>query len=266
MTGAAGGRRNASDPVRAVVFDLDGVLVDSLAVAREAFVLAYAEVVGDGVAPVEEYCRHPGRYLPEVLALLGLPAAMAGPFVRESNRLAHRVTPVDGVVELLGVLRGRGLGLAVATGRSGVRARDLLGALGLLSLVDHVVGADEVARPKPAPDIVRRALELLGVRPGEAVLLGDAPADLVSARAAGVTPVAALWGESDPDVLLAAGPDVVLSRLADLLPLCPPPGPGSPTGPTGGRSGAATDTRGDRPAPLSGGPVPSDTPVRQPMG
>ncbi|MBQ1073111.1 HAD-IA family hydrolase [Micromonospora sp. C31] len=211
----------APDGVRAVVLDLDGVLVDSLAVAREAFALAYAEVVGDGVAPVEEYCRHPGRYLPEVLELMGLPAALAGPFVRESNRLAYRVTPVDGVPELLGTLRRRGIGLAVATGRSGVRARDLLGRLGLLPLVDHVVGSDEVPRPKPAPDIVRRALRLLGALPGEALMVGDAPSDLASARAAGVVAVAALWGESDEDTLRAAGPDVVLTRLDELLPICP---------------------------------------------
>ncbi|MGK5517856.1 HAD-IA family hydrolase [Micromonospora sp. URMC 107] len=211
----------APDGVRAVVLDLDGVLVDSLAVAREAFALAYAEVVGGGVAPVEEYCRHPGRYLPEVLELMGLPAALAGPFVRESNRLAHRVTPVDGAPELLGTLRRRGIGLAVATGRSGVRARDLLGRLDLLPLVDHVVGSDEVPRPKPAPDIVRRALRLLGVGPREALMVGDAPSDLASARAAGVVAVAALWGESDEETLRAAGPDVVLRRLDELLSLCP---------------------------------------------
>ncbi|MEU4778928.1 HAD-IA family hydrolase [Micromonospora sp. NPDC023633] len=211
----------APDGVRAVVLDLDGVLVDSLAVAREAFALAYAEVVGGGLAPVEEYCRHPGRYLPEVLELMGLPAALAGPFVRESNRLAHRVTPVDGAPELLGTLRRRGIGLAVATGRSGVRARDLLGRLDLLPLVDHVVGSDEVPRPKPAPDIVRRALRLLGVGPGEALMVGDAPSDLASARAAGVVAVAALWGESDEETLRAAGPDVVLRRLDELLSLCP---------------------------------------------
>lgn len=221
MVGEATGRTPAPGSVRAVVLDLDGVLVDSLAVAREAFALAYAEVVGDGVAPVEEYCRHPGRYLPEVLELMGLPAALAGPFVRESNRLAHRVTPVDGVPELLGTLRRRGIGLAVATGRSGVRARDLLGRLDLLPLVDHVVGSDEVARPKPAPDIVRRALRLLGARPAEALMVGDAPSDLLSARAAGVVAVAALWGESDEEALRAAGPDVVLTRLDELLPLCP---------------------------------------------
>ncbi|WP_026268444.1 HAD-IA family hydrolase [Micromonospora sp. CNB394] len=214
-------RAAAPDGVRAVVFDLDGVLVDSLAVAREAFALAYAEVVGDGMAPVEEYCRHPGRYLPEVLELMGLPAALAEPFVRQSNRLAHRVSPVDGAAKLLRTLRRRGIGLAVATGRSGVRARDLLGRLDLLPLVDHVVGSDEVPRPKPAPDIVRRALHLLGAHPVEALMVGDAPSDLASARAAGVTAVAALWGESEEETLRTAGPDVVLTRLDELLPLCP---------------------------------------------
>ncbi|MFF3855007.1 HAD-IA family hydrolase [Micromonospora sp. NPDC002575] len=228
MVGAAVCR---SGGVRAVVLDLDGVLVDSLAVAREAFALAHAEVVGGGVAPVDEYCRHPGRYLPDVLRLMGLPAAMADPFVRESNRLAHLVTPVDGAAGVLGALRGRGIGLAVATGRSGVRARDLLARLDLLRLVDHVVGSDEVARPKPAPDIVRRALELLGVAPADALMVGDAPSDLASARAAGVVAVAALWGESDPATLLAAGPDVALAGLGDLLPLCDPrPVPDPPPG------------------------------------
>lgn len=79
---------------------------------------------------------------------------------------------------------------------------------GLLPLLDHVVGADEVSRPKPAPDIVLRALELLDTDPADALMVGDAPADLASARAAGVVAVAALWDESDPGTLRAAGPDV----------------------------------------------------------
>ncbi|SCL26352.1 AHBA synthesis associated protein [Micromonospora pallida] len=216
----AAGRALVPGSVRAVLLDLDGVLVDSLAVARTAFALAYREVVGDGVAPVDEYCGYPGRYLPEVLRLMGLPAAMAEPFVRESNRLAHLVTPVPGVPALLRELRGHGVGLAVATGRSGERARLVLDRVGLLPLVDHVVGADEVPRPKPAPDIVHRALDLLDVPPGQALMVGDAPADLASARSAGVLAVAALWGESDAETLRAAAPDVTLTRIEELATLC----------------------------------------------
>ncbi|RKR91922.1 AHBA synthesis associated protein [Micromonospora pisi] len=206
--------------VRAVVFDLDGVLVDSFQVMREAFSVAYAEVVGDGPAPFEEYSRHLGRYFPDIMRMMGLPLAMEQPFVRESYRLEHQVTVYDGIPQMLRTLRERDLALAVATGKSGPRARSLLATLDLLPMFGCVIGSDEVPRPKPAPDIVRAALTRLGVEPSAAIMVGDAPTDLASARAAGVTAVAAIWGEGDEDELRAAGPDVVLTGPADLLTLC----------------------------------------------
>jgi AHBA synthesis associated protein len=213
---------DTSMPVRhAVIFDLDGVIVDSFAVMSEAFAIAYAEVVGDGPAPFEEYRRHLGRYFPDIMRIMNLPPAMEEPFVRESSRLADQVTVFDGVIELLLTLRVRGLRLAVATGKSGVRARSLLDRLGLLPFFAYVIGSDEVARPKPAPDIVRRALSLLDLPAERAIMVGDAPTDLASAQGADVASVAALWAVSDEAELLAAGPDVVLRRPADLLAHCP---------------------------------------------
>ncbi|MFD6276180.1 HAD-IA family hydrolase [Streptomyces sp. NPDC060209] len=206
---------------RAVIFDLDGVIVDSFAVMRQAFLTAYAEVVGDDQAPFEEYSRHLGRYFPDIMRIMGLPTELEAPFVRESYRLAGQVTVFDGVRELLPELNRRGLRLAVATGKSGPRARSLLDGLGLLDAFEHVIGSDEVARAKPAPDIVLHALDLLDVRASEAMMVGDAVTDLASARAADVTAVAALWGETDESALLAERPDAVLRRPADLLALCP---------------------------------------------
>lgn len=212
----------SGEPVRAVIFDLDGVLVDSFGVMREAFAVAYAEVVGDGPPPFDEYSRHLGRYFPDIMRIMGLPLAMEEPFVRESYRLAHRVRIYHGVVDMLLALRERGMRLAVATGKSGTRARSLLDRLDLLPLFDHVIGSDEVARPKPAPDIVLRALELLDVRPSQAMMIGDAVTDLASARGADVTAIAALWGEGDEAELVAAAPDGVLRQPADVMSLCPP--------------------------------------------
>jgi AHBA synthesis associated protein len=111
---AAGGVRR-----RAVIFDLDGVLVDSFGVMRQAFTIAYAEVVGPGEPPFEEYERHLGRYFPDIMRIMNLPLEMEGPFVRESYRLAHEVVLFDGVGEMLRTLRARGYGLAVATGKAG---------------------------------------------------------------------------------------------------------------------------------------------------
>lgn len=208
-------------PKQVVVFDLDGVIVDSFAVMGEAFSIAYTEVVGDGPAPFEEYQRHQGRYFPDIMRIMGLPLEMEEPFVRESYRLAHQVQVFDGVVDLLQTLRERGLRLAIATGKSGERARSLLEVLGLREYFAHVIGSDEVPRPKPAPDIVQRALDLLDVPAEQAIMVGDAPTDLASARGAGVVSAAALWAGPDEAELLAAGPDVVLHHPADLLALCP---------------------------------------------
>ncbi|CAI7973412.1 AHBA synthesis associated protein [Frankia sp. Hr75.2] len=205
----------------AVVFDLDGVVVDSFQVMRQAFQVAYAEVVGPGPAPFAEYHRHQGRFFPDIMRIMGLPAGMEEPFVRESHRLRDQIVVYPGVVDLLVGLRGRGYRLAVATGKSGDRARGLLDHLGLLRWFHHVIGSDEVARPKPAPDIVLRALELLGAGPSEAVMIGDAVTDMRSAQGAGARSAAALWCGPDEAELLAAGPDLVLRRPGELLAFLP---------------------------------------------
>ena len=206
---------------RAIVFDLDGVIVDSHAVMCAAFSHAYAEVVGDGPAPFEEYTRHLGRYFPDIMRIMGLPLEMEAPFVRESARLSHQVVLFDGVRELLLTLRERGLRLAVATGKSGPRARALLAQLEILDCFTRVIGSDEVAHPKPAPDMVLLALDALGVEPGEAMMIGDAVTDIQSARGAGVRAVAAMWAEIDETALLAAGPDWAVRSPGELLGLLP---------------------------------------------
>ncbi|MFX0579440.1 HAD-IA family hydrolase [Nocardia nepalensis] len=205
-----------------VIFDLDGVLVDSHEVMGLAFAAAYAEVVGAGPAPFAEYQRYQGLYFPEIMRRMRLPLEMEEPFVRESYRLADQVPVVDGVADLLATLRTRGFRLAVATGKAGPRARALLSTLDLIQYFDHVVGSDEVVNAKPAPDIVLRALSLLDATPEEAVMVGDAPADIRSARGAGVTAVAATWATVDEDDLMSAGPDLVIHSPDELLPVCPP--------------------------------------------
>jgi AHBA synthesis associated protein len=146
---------------------------------------------------------------------------MEEPFVRESYRLAHRIQLFDGVTEMLRTLRTRGLRMAIATGKAGARARSVLSGLDVLPLFDYVIGSDEVARAKPAPDIVVKALGLLEVQPSEAVMVGDALTDLASARSAGVTGIAALWGTTEERSVLCDHADAALGKPTDLLALCP---------------------------------------------
>ncbi|WP_082166796.1 HAD-IA family hydrolase [Nocardiopsis sp. RV163] len=211
--------RLADRPDPVVVFDLDGVLVDSFAVMRKAFAHAYHEVMGAGEPPFEEYRTHLGRYFPDIMRSMGLPLTLEEPFVRASNELAHQVRVFPGVVDMLTGLRAGGVDLCVATGKSGVRARSLLDTVGLSGFFGAVVGSDEVPRPKPAADIVVEALARVGGRREAAVMVGDAVADLRSARAAGVVPIAATWGEGDPADLAAEEPVWTLDDPGDLLSL-----------------------------------------------
>ena len=198
---------DGAGPIAGLVFDLDGVLIDSIEVMRKAFERAYEVTVGPGPAPFAEYLHHLGRHMPETLAIMGLPADMYQPFVRFSRELVHLVPVHSFAPELLAGLRERGLRLAVATGKTHDRACQVLRATGLLDLLDEVVGSDEVAHSKPAPDIVRLALARLGLSPSDALMIGDSPLDLQAGRAAGTRTVAALWGQGSREMLLAEHPD-----------------------------------------------------------
>jgi AHBA synthesis associated protein len=202
---------------RTVVFDLDGVLINSFQVMRQAFALAYHDVVGEGEPPFEEYRTHQGRYFPDIMRLMGLPLSMEKPFVEASRRLITEVEVYEGVPLMLEQLREAGITTAIATGKSGERAREVLDVVGLLPLLDAVVGSDEVPRPKPAPDIVLEGLlRLGGAAPGDAVMVGDAVIDLQAGRAAGTATAAALWGETTAGPLREERPDHVLSKPAEL--------------------------------------------------
>jgi AHBA synthesis associated protein len=203
-------------PLRAAVFDLDGVLIDSLDTMRLAFQAAYAEVVADGPAPFAVYLSHLGRHMPDILEIMQLPAAVYPAFVRHSSALIHRVPASPGAARLLDELRRADIRLAVATGKTRDRAEQVLDAVGLLDRLDVVCGSDEVVHGKPAPDIVRLALERLGVGAEEAVMIGDSVLDLLSGQAAGTRTVAALWGQGSSEELLACGPDLLAASCDQL--------------------------------------------------
>jgi phosphoglycolate phosphatase/AHBA synthesis associated protein len=211
------GARGAPRGCRAVLFDMDGVLLDSReawcglvqaaglalagrAISRDEFDATW----GQGVAAdVERF--FPGRTEEEVARFY------LDHFVEHAASL--RVDPESR--PLLEALRGRGLRVAVVTNTPGELARRTLAAAGLEP--ETVVGADEVARAKPAPDIVHEACSRLGVRPAEALVVGDSRYDREAAAAAGASFVG----------VGAAGGDVTIARLGALLRLLPdtPPRP-----------------------------------------
>lgn len=202
---------------RAVVFDQDGTLLDTFVPALHAYsVAAGREITMAELEPV----AHLGAARNLLSALLGHEASDADDD-RFHAALADALLgtePYPGVVDTLVRLRGNGLRTGVATNSDARSAAIVLGAHGLAGHLDTVVTVDQVAGPKPNPESILLAVEQLGVRPDEVVFVGDAPADMIAARAAGVLAAAAGWGHQaatiDP-----ANVDRWLDRPANILDL-----------------------------------------------
>jgi phosphoglycolate phosphatase len=174
--------------VRAVLFDLDGVLVDSydawFAVVNDAAAgfghppvtrERFASLWGQGIA-ADVRNLYPGRTVREV------EAAYASAMPRHATSL--RVNPEGRLV--LERLRDAGRVLALVTNTQTDLARAVVSGAGLLEVLDAVEGARPGVREKPAPDLLLAALAAVGATPSEAVMVGDSRYDEEAAAAAGV--------------------------------------------------------------------------------
>lgn len=188
--------------ISAVIFDLDGTLIDSKDVMRGAYFKAYQEIVGDDEAPpFDEYCRHLGRSFPEIMRRLGLPAAMHAVFVRESISNMHKIRLFDGIRPLLQELARRQVPLAIATGKDYARTCSILTCLGLGQHFQMVVGSDNVSQPKPAPEMALKIAAHLELDCASALFVGDAIADLQCGQQAGMQTALATWDCPSLDAL-----------------------------------------------------------------
>jgi pyrophosphatase PpaX len=204
----------------AVLFDLDGTLIDSIELilnsAKHAFVGRDGHVPSDaewltGVGiPLTTMFRRYARDDSEIEALIAR--------YRE-YQLAHHdrlVRCYESVVETVDALKQRGHPLGIVTSKTGWLARRGLDHVGLTSYFDVIVGCDSCDRHKPDPGPVLFALEKLGYSPDEAVFVGDSIHDMQAGNAAGVETVAALWGPFSREDLAASNPTHFLDKIIDL--------------------------------------------------
>jgi HAD superfamily hydrolase (TIGR01509 family) len=187
-------------PVRGVVFDQDGTLINTFIPALHA----YSVATGRRITLAElEPVAHLGAARNLVSALLGHEASDEDDdtFHAALAREVARIEPYDGILDLLAALRAAGIATAVATNSDLRSASVVLGAHGLDRLMDAVVTVDLVGGiPKPAPDSIELAMATLGLAPAEVLFVGDSNADMLAARAAGVRAVAAGWGHQAPTI------------------------------------------------------------------
>jgi pyrophosphatase PpaX len=207
-------------PLRAVLFDLDGTLIDSIGLIVDAMHHAFEGF--DGTVPDDSaWMAGIGTPLYKQLALYARSPEELD-MLRERYR-AYQFIHHDNVIKeypgttgVLENLHARGLVMGIVTSKGNELAKRGLELTGLAKFLPVVIGADSVTKHKPEPEPVLLAIERLGVQPGEAVMVGDSPHDISSGNAAGVATIGALWGPFTREQIVVAKPTYWLTNISEL--------------------------------------------------
>jgi phosphoglycolate phosphatase len=210
-------------PVDAVLFDLDGTLLDTAPDMGDALNELLRE---HGLSP-----RTPADMRPWVshgshgLVRLGFPDATGAVFDALRQRfldlyalnVAAQTRLFDGGEELLDALEDWGIPWGIVTNKPGAYTQPLLAALALADRAGVVVSGDTLPVRKPDPAPLRHAADALGVPPARTVYVGDAERDMQAARAAGMQAVVARFGYvTHPDATREWPQDLAIESLAEL--------------------------------------------------
>jgi beta-phosphoglucomutase len=208
---------------RAVIFDVDGVLVDSYAAHFAAWQQVAARL-GRAITE-DEFAATFGRRNRDIFDALwpdAVTEAEAGPLgdwkeERYREILAADFPAMDGARELVDALAAAGFALAVGSSGPAENVRAAVEGLGCADRFAATVNGKEVRRGKPDPEVFLKAAVKLGLKPRCCAVIEDAVAGVEAAGRAGMTPIA-ITGTAPRERLAAAGAAVVVDSLRDLSP------------------------------------------------
>ena len=213
---------------RAVVFDLDGTLADTLATIAgivnhalqtlalpEHSLADYKRMVGEGVSVLCRRALPPGRGEQHELHAELLARVRA----RYATHYLDRARLFDGMETLLRGLRTHGARLGVLSNKPDVLTLKTVEGLGVAPLFDAILGQRDGLPPKPDPAGARLLQELLQVTAPEVLYVGDSATDMDTAANAGFAPLGVLWGFRDRAELESHGARWLVSSPAEILPI-----------------------------------------------
>ena len=206
---------------RAVLFDLDGTLVDSYAALAESVNYARREhglpdleggrirgFVGDGLEKLLERAFHPDD----------VPRSAQQAFEQRYDEICCEESRIlDDVAATLAELHHLGVVMAVCTNKPTAFSRKILEFLDLAHYFRAIVGPDLAGARKPDPRHLAVTMQSVTCRPEEALFVGDMPIDVRAARNTGLEVAVVATGSSTREELIAAEPDHFLERFSDLL-------------------------------------------------
>ena len=211
--------------VKAIVFDLDGTLLNTI------------EDLTDSLNFVLENFNFPKKTLEQVKYLVGngvpklieraIPGGLNNNEYEKCLQLFksyykynmfNKTVPYDGVIEMLQRLKTLGIKTAVVSNKFDAAVKDLCDKY-FCGYIDLCLGENEQngVRKKPAPDSVLKILDVFGIFKHDAIYVGDSDVDIQTAQNAGIECISVLWGFKDREFLLKNGAKIIISNPAEIL-------------------------------------------------
>ena len=211
--------------VRAILFDMDGVLIDSEALMARAGILALREFGIEAVS--EDFLPFVGRgedkYIGGVVEKHGVrydTAMKDRAYDYYGQMVAAEATVPADTLPTLKALHARGIKMAVCSSADRVKVRYNLRAIGASeSLFSAIVTGSDVERKKPEPDIYLKGAELLGEKPEDCLVVEDAPSGIQAAHAGGIRAAGIASSFSAQELTRQASPEYLIDTLSQLLEL-----------------------------------------------
>lgn len=196
--------------IESVIFDVDGTLVSNMKLIVSSFNYAVEPFVGRRYSPVEVYSMF-GPTLEQMIEE-AVPPEKAKHAVQRYQahyrRYFHQYArPYSGIRTLISGLRRAGIIVGIFTGSDARMTQTTLEKTGLRNMFSVVVTADDVVEPKPDPEGIVRAIDLMEAEVNKTVYFGDEVHDIEASKRAGVLSAAALWGYGDAEQLRSHQPN-----------------------------------------------------------
>jgi phosphoglycolate phosphatase-like HAD superfamily hydrolase len=216
-----GGPVKPPGPYRAVLFEMDGALMDTAELIADSLEYACQRHLGR-IHPRETYYTLIGKPTLVQMEILGGDKApeMMDTAVAYYEDHFEEEQPFPGALDSLARLKEVGIRLALVTSKTRMEINPTLARVPFQLYAAVIVTADLTTRPLPNPDPVYLALQTLQIGAGDSLLLGDSPYALQAGRAAGVHTGAATWGPHPRAVQEAEQPEFVFTGYRDVLTVC----------------------------------------------
>jgi HAD superfamily hydrolase (TIGR01509 family) len=210
-----------------VIFDCDGVLVDSEPLSMRADVMLLAQH-GITISEAEAHTRFVGTTFQAMLDMMTEQFGTVFPQGLQETKntmvealYRNELKIVPDVVDVLDILKARGLSLSIGSNSPKKRVELAVGLVGIATYFDRIVSYEDVAKGKPAPDIFLRAAELAGVLIDECLVIEDSLTGATAAVAAGMRTIGFTGTHGHPEQhakdLKRVGADVVIGGMGELI-------------------------------------------------